>query len=133
MNHLFLTLMLSISALIFIPFHSAAQDIPDNGGQEIEIDITNNSPDTGPRRAPTIVPFTAFYYASQCCVALFFQYNIGEISITLTNLTTGNIISTNVNSQCGFITIPLYSDPGTWQIMVLVEGGGPTYSGFFVV
>ena len=129
MKRFVLPLMLTVLSLIVFPIQSFGQDIPDDG-EEIEIDINNNSSDTGPRRSSSL-PMTAFFYQSISCIEVFFQYNIGFVTISLTNLTAGGY-STDilVDSQSGSFIIPFVSVPGIWLISFLPEVG-PGYSGLF--
>ena len=132
MKRLLLSLMLTISVVIFVPFQSFGQDIPDDG-EEIEIDINTNSSDTGPRRTTSIVPLTAFYFQSLSCIGVVFNENIGDVTITLTNLTSGSLSSIVVDSQIGYVVVPFTPISGLWQISFYVMESGPSYSGTFII
>lgn len=131
MKHFVLLLWFAITAFFISPFTAKAQDIPNEDGEEIEITITNNTPDNGPKRTPAVIPFTAYYYASISCVELCFLDIIGEVTVTMTNLATGYSSNFLVDSTNGstFLPVPDYS--GLWQILFVTEGGS-NYSGYFI-
>lgn len=131
MKQLVLSWMLTITVVMAFPIQSFGQDIPDDG-EEIEIDINNNSSDTGPRRTPTIVPMTVFYYQSLFCIEVLFHYNIGEVTITLNNLTIGCYSSIVVNSQEDTLFIPLPNSSGLWQIGFRLSDGSLYTGSFFL-
>ena len=101
MKHFVLSLMLVVMTLLVFPFHSFAQDIPeDEEGDEIVI-INQNQSGDGPARDILPVPINATLFRLSCCIEVEFLSNIGEVTITLTNLTTGTVSSTVANSGFG--------------------------------
>lgn len=115
--------------LLVFPFHSFAQDIPeDEDGDEIVI-INQNQSGDGPARDILPVPINATLFRLSCCIEVEFLSNLGEVTITLTNLTTGTVSSTVANSGSGSVIIPFLYTSGLWQIVIIADNS--TYFGFF--
>ena len=129
MKHFVLSLMLVVMTLLVFPFHSFAQDIPeDEDGDEIVI-INQNQSGDGPARDILPVPINATLFRLSCCIEVEFLSNLGEVTITLTNLTTGTVSSTVANSGSGSVIIPFLYTSGLWQIAIITDNS--TYFGFF--
>lgn len=129
MKHFVLSLMLVVMTLLVFPFHSFAQDIPeDEDGDEIVI-INQNQSGDGPARDILPVPINATLFRLSCCIEVEFLSNLGEVTITLTNLTTGTVSSTVANSGSGSVIIPFLYTSGLWQIVIIADNS--TYFGFF--
>lgn len=129
MKHFVLSLMLVVMTLLVFPFHSFAQDIPeDEGGDEIVI-INQNQSGDGPARDILPVPINATLFRLSSCIEVEFLSYIGEVTITLTNLTTRTVSSTVANTGSGSVIIPFLYTSGLWQIAIITDNS--TYFGFF--
>lgn len=129
MKHFVLSLMLVVMTLLVFPFHSFAQDIPeDEDGDEIVI-INQNQSGDGPARDILPVPINATLFRLSCCIEVEFLSNLGEVTITLTNLTTGTVSTTVANTGSGSVIIPFLYTSGLWQIAIITDNS--TYFGFF--
>lgn len=125
-----LSLMLAISAILVFPFQSYAQDNLDDDGEEIVIgDETVN----GNGHGRTLVPVRAMLFRTFGCIEVEFFSNIGEVTISLTNFTTGSFSTIVVDSQIGSVVVPFAPSSGLWQISFHLEGGGTSYSGTFIL
>lgn len=124
----YLTALLSF--FMFLSLDANAQDIPDDEG--IEINISFNGDENVPKRTPVVIPITAYYHALAFCVEVCFIENMGDVTITITNLTTGYLSSIVANSNSGAFFIPIPNTPGYWQITFLT-GSGSIYSGSFIL
>lgn len=132
MRHFVLSLMLVLTALLVLPFQSFAQNIPeDEEGEEIVI-TDQNLIGNGTGRNILPVPIHATLFRFSCCIEVEFLSNVGEVTITLTNLTTGYVSSTVVNSEYGSIIIPFTNCPGIWRIGFLM-GDGSAYEGYIIM
>lgn len=133
MKHFVLAPMLVVMTLLAFPFHAFAQDIPeDEEGEEIVIIINQDLSGNGTGRDILPVPINAMLFRLAGCIEVGFLSNIGEVTISLTNLTTGYVSSTVVNSEFGSIIIPFTNCPGIWR-MGFLTGDGCAYEGYIIV
>jgi hypothetical protein len=98
----------------------------------VEITITENLPDSNPIRFPSLVPLRAYYYVTGAFVDILFLDNLGEVTITLTNLSSGNFSSSLADSGFGGFFIPITLGCGNYRIS-FVSQGGASYEGYFSV
>lgn len=131
MRKYFLFLLMTVSILFSFSSPAVAQDIPDDGEEVIVIDITNQNTETDPQRSLPLIPILASYHILLSCLEVFFQYDMGDVTITVTNITAGYNYTTIIESYCGTTILPLQLSPGLWRITFLSGGSGTTYSGTF--
>ena len=86
-----------------------AQTIPEEEGEEVIITETP-PPVTGPIRNPVLIPISVTYYSSIATIGLEFMDLIGEVSVSISNLSTTESYNTVVYSQNGWIQGPAISD-----------------------
>ena len=122
--------MLALASVVVFPLESFAQDIPDDDGEEIEITVREGSIESGSGRFLSVIPVDATLFRSFYCIEVEFLDNIGEVTITLTNFTTGSLSSIVVDSQVGSVVVPFVPISGMWQISFQPEGG-QLFTGFF--
>ena len=127
----FVYLLLAISFLLAIPQPTMAQNIPDEG-EEIVVDVTGNNSENGPGRILSPIPLTAIYYHSLSCLEIYFLYSIGDVTITLTNLTTGGAAVTQTDSGFGGCLVPVTLGSGFYRISFVAQDGA-SYEGYFTV
>ena len=123
----FLLLLAPLFALSFFVMPSFSQ----NDYDVIEIDINYTPPVVGPVRYPVLVPITATYYVSLSYIDVVFTDNIGDVTITLSNLTTGGYVSSQINSGFGGALVPVTLGSGNYRIDFSSSGGN--YYGTFTV
>ena len=122
--------MLAVATVVVFPQETFAQDIPDDDGEEIEITVREGSTETGIGRFLSFIPINATLFRSINCIEVVFIDNIGEVVITLTNITTGVVLSSVVDSREDTIVIPFSGSSGLWQICFSLSDGS-TYIGSF--
>lgn len=127
-------IILAFAAVIMFfwyPSNINAQVIPDEEGEEITITETP-PPETGPKKSPSIIPITAYYYDSLSCIGLTFLFDIGEVTVTVSNLSTSEYYCYLVDSQNGSAIIPLSCTTGLWQLSISIDSG-ICYTGVFLI
>lgn len=97
----------------------------------IEIDVSYIPPVTGPKRTPAIVPISATCYVELSYIVVNFQYNIGDVVITITNHTTGANSTVNSPSSTGSAIIPFLFESGYYSITFETANG--SYYGCFSI
>lgn len=129
MKTLAITMMMALS--ICFAFHSEAGVNGSSDDDVIEIFITENINEFNPIRFPTLVPIVAYYYVSLSYVDVEFLNNMGEVTITLNNLTTGGTSTMQINSTFGEAVIPVGLGCGNYRIDFSSTCGN--YYGNFIV
>lgn len=130
MKHYVLFLMLSFITTLSFPFQSFAQDYTeDEEGDEIVI-INQDLHGNGSGRDYLPVPIQARLFHSACYIIVKFYTNLGEVNVSFTNLTTGSISTTQVNSCIGEVIIPVTLGSGYYRIDFITPEG-PSYFGYF--
>lgn len=119
------------SLLLSFSSTAKAQNIPDDEGV-IVVDITSNTTEQGPKRSPAIIPIAANYYVLSSCLEVIFLYDIGVVTISVTNSMNGSFSSTVVDSQYGSTLLPLFVTSGLWVIDFFTYNGDH-YSGYFSI
>lgn len=129
MRQLFLSFLTASSLLMLFPSDAKAQVIPDDEGV-IVIDITTNTTETGPKRSPAIIPINANYYVLSSCLEVRFLHDMGDVTVSVVNITTGDHYSTITESYCGTAIFHLLLSSGLWTITFSTDDGN-SYIGFF--
>ena len=131
MKHLFLSVFLASAFLFSFSFTATAQIIPDDEGEVIIINIGNPDQQDGLGRSFGTIPLTATLYRTLSYIEVAFLNNIGEVTTTMTNETTGSHITTQVNSSFGEAVIPVSLGSGSYRIDFYSSDGA--YFGFFTI
>lgn len=118
--------------LMWFSYPLSAYAHPDDGddNEEEVIDITVDPAGTPVTRSE--IPVSAFYVSAMNRINITFLHNIGDVTIRLTNLTTGYMISTVVDSSVGSYILPVTGGTGLYKLSFITEDGAH-YSGFFNV
>ncbi len=118
----------------FVSFSSIAkaQDIPGDDGEVIVVSADEVNQSIGLGRSISIVPFSVTLFRSLSYIEVEFYDNLGEMTITLTNLTTGCSTNIMVDSSNRIINIPFISSSGLWKLTLCTEEG-VSYSGSFII
>lgn len=82
-------------------------------------------------RGPLIVPVEAYLVSSTQSVTVNFLYAIGDVTISLTNLSIGVHTSTIIDSSIGNAIIPVILGTGVYRIVFSTENGAE-YQGSFI-
>ena len=125
-----LSLMLAFAALLAFPIYSYAQVIPDDEEEIVIINQDQNGNGLG--RNLLSVPIEATYFCTLSYVDVVFLDNIGIVTITLTNLTTGGTAVTQTDSGFGGCLVPVTLGSGFYRISFVVQDGA-SYEGYFTV
>ena len=131
MKRIVLYLLMVVPACLSFPSIAKAQNVPDDEGEVITITIDENSLINGPKRTPLLVPITAVYFEMLSNVDVSFAYNIGDVTVTLTNLVSGSSVVTIVDSSAGNTVIPVTLGTGLYRIEFCTEDG-VGYVGYFI-
>ncbi len=131
MKHLILSLSLVFMSLISIPVQSYAQVIlDDDEGDEIVI-INEDLFGNGPARDLAPVPVCALLFRLSSCIGVEFLNNMGIVTITLSNQTTGGTSTMQINSSFGEAVIPVSLGSGNYRIDFCSSCGN--YYGYFFI
>lgn len=122
-------LLFAFSLLLLLPITSSA-NVNTNDDDSEEIIITVDLPGTSINRTVFENPFSAYYYPISSEIVIIFQSAIGNVSIRLTNLSTGSYSSWTIDSSCGSCILPLSIGDGLCQIEFLTAEG-VRYRGYF--
>lgn len=123
-----LSLMLVVTAMFVFPFHSYAQNIPDEE-EGTEVRIEEYTSENGAGRS--IVPLTVTLYQSLSCIEVAFLSNLGEVTIQLTNLSNNASVNTAIDSNCGSCIIPITNGSGLYRID-FITADGAQFCGYFI-
>lgn len=95
----------------------------------IAVHVTVNGPQP---RSLEEFPLSVLFDDVESSVITTFYQNIGTVTITLTNETTGETSTTAVDSSLGTSTIQISGTSGTWLVQY-VTANGTTYEGEFTI
>lgn len=119
-------LILSILCLV------ATESWSGNNDPQIPIQVIISSGQEGPHRAPEYVPIQAYYEESLSFVCMSFAYSLGDLDITITNLTDGTYADYEVDSSLGSAILPMSGNTGIYNVLI-VTAGGIQYGGEFEI
>ena len=121
-------ILVAIALTIGYSFYSLAAPVADD-----TILIPINSGDdgsTGQPKSPTIAPIYCTYSESGEILEFTFLSNLGNLTITVVNTTTSEIVSTIVDSSLGYEALPISGDSGYYVISIVSSGGNSYYGSF---
>ena len=123
-----IVLILSFLYLVAMSSWSAEDD-----HQFIPIAVLDNTVVTGQtHRAPAFIPIQAYYDGFLTSVCVQFLQNIGDVDVTITNLSTGDYVNYDVDSSTGGTMLPISGEVGTYRIVLLLSSGAG-YEGEFAI
>ncbi|MBQ2551171.1 MAG: hypothetical protein II560_08165 [Bacteroidales bacterium] len=113
----------SLIALIVALFPCLAIPAPD--GDPTEILIIEGGKDTGGSgyHAPALIPITAAYYAAFSSLVLDFRFDLGLVTVSLENQTTGSTSLSVINALQGPQLLPISGDAGLYEITFTLSDG----------
>lgn len=79
-----------------------------------------------------IVPITCEYIEDIPDLVFNFYSDLGNVTITITNLLTGEIVSRVVDTQLGIVNIPISGNAGYYYISIITPSGRH-YHGQFTI
>jgi hypothetical protein len=120
-----------IAMMIAHTLSSLAFACPDGDDDEEVIDLTVDPAGT-PLMRSLNQGISAVINSTTNLLFIDFLSNLGEVTIRLTNLTTGGIASTLVDSSCGGCILPVTGGPGLYCLEFLLSDG-TRYYGYFLI
>lgn len=96
----------------------------------IIIDLAMNPPKNGVKRSSAFVPIVAVYRTSLLSMEVSFLSDIGDVSIVMTNVMTGESsqVLLSLSGPCSTL-IPIPTANGIWQIDFILYDIGKSYTG----
>lgn len=126
-----LFLLMTATTMALFPLSAFAQNNGDDEYEAIDLTFEQNNPDIGARTG-NLLPIEAYYSSGLSAVFVNFLNSVGEVEIRLTNLTTGGMVSTVVNSAIGSCWIPVTGGSGVYRISFNTEEGFCFYGLFSI-
>ena len=115
-------LLFVLALLMLAPFAKAQT----GGDDPVVIIVTGSEGSNGDdpdHRSPNVAPFEVSYYASLSSLLLSFPCDMGYITVTVENLTTGATTQDVINALTGDQFFPISSVPGDYEITFLLPDG----------
>ena len=85
-----------------------------------------------PNRNLDFVPIQAYYEENLSSVCMSFAYSLGDLDITITNLTDGTYADYEEDSSLGSAILPISGNTGIYNVLI-VATGGIQYGGEFEI
>lgn len=105
----------------------------DDPPQSIPITIILNSEqEEHTHRSPSSIPIWAYYNTNASAVDVFFQQDLGEIHIIVTNLSSGVYAEYDIYSSIGVALIPIWTDYGQYTLSFRLSDGR-CFEGSFIL
>ena len=124
-------LLLLLSFSLFASPMQAPAFTPDDD-DVIEIDVNSLPATNGPKRTPAISPISAACHVNLSFIEVNFLFDLGDVDIVVTNLSSGSSSAFNVHSSIQNTFIPFVFTPG-YHTIVFTTSAGAIYSGCFVI
>ena len=126
------TKLLLILLAVFMPlsaFVLNADEPPHK--QEIPLHLINNGSQDKDNRSLIQLPIECHYLSMMNAVVTTVWADLGDVNLTVTNCSTGNVWYDSFDSALEPQTLlPLSGEPGTYQLVYITESGG-VYEGTF--
>ena len=103
-----------------------------NADEIIPVNVHKPPLYSGEKRSPALIPVSCYCDVDTYSIVTTFTQNIGTVTITLTNETTGETSITTVDSSLGTSTIQTSGTSGSWHVEYATSGGS-TYEGDFEI
>ena len=120
---------ISASIISLFSFNCPSGD----GGGIIDIDITTPPPASNKPKAPVLIPVSARYYEISQEIVLSFTANLGNVSVTVLNVTTGESVNDVVDTSDGIVSCPISGTAGEYLLLVIPFGSQISYIGEFAI
>lgn len=103
-----------------------------DSGDSVNIDIKRNTDNTAKPRSSELSHIVGRYEGFDRTIYLDFRYDIGNISVSVINLMTGEMVYANEDSASGIVRIGISGTSGQY-VMTIQSESGDTYTGEFAV
>ena len=84
--------------------------------------ITNQNHNQRPH-SRALIPFELYYSADISSILLYFIADVGEVEISIHNLSSGEYNDYTVNSKVGSVVLPITGDSGYYVITFTLQNG----------
>ncbi len=127
-------IILLLFGLAFFLCSSSPKTSIDEGGFVDIIIGTTPPPTSNPKpKAPVLIPVSARYYEISQEIVLSFTANLGNVSVTVLNVTTGESVYDTVDSADGIVSVPISGTSGQYYLILNSVGSTTVYSGTFEI
>lgn len=116
-------LLLSIIFFISAPFSKSTND-----GGTVPIPVVDHNELDPIHRS--IIPIEAYYIALNSSICVTFSQNLGDMDVTVTNLTTGDSDDFEIVASIGSTLLPISGDTGYYRIDFILSSGTQYYGEF---
>lgn len=123
-----LVFILSIFCLANTATYAKTGDLAQN--PSIPIIISNPVPTVPNPKSPGMSDIYCSYSEQTSCLDFTFSTNLGNLTITVVNLTSNEVVSTIVDSSLGYEALPISGDSGYYVINIVSSGGNSYYGSF---
>ena len=128
MKKILKNVILAITLTLGFSFNSYAAPVSDD---VILIPISSGDDgSTGLPKSPTLSPIRCTYSDSSAILEFTFLSNLGNLTITVVNTSSGEVVSTTVDSSLGYEALPISGDSGYYVISIVSSGGNNYYGSF---
>lgn len=97
--------------------------------------IISNNPGSGGGDGPesvSVIPITCILTDSGASLQFGFLDDLGFVTVTLMNLSTGEIESGVLDSQLGIVYFPFSGDVGFYRLLITTSSGGFYHGSFYI-
>ena len=103
-----------------------------SGKNQTPVQIVVSQQDQGGQvpRMPGVSPISGFVFIDT--IYLQFSENLGDVTVSLSETSTGQLLSTVVDSSNGYAIIPFSGDTGCYTLTFILENGA-SYIGRFEI
>lgn len=127
-------IILLLFGLAFFLCSSSPKTSIDEGGFVDIIIGTTPPPTSNPKpKAPVLIPVSARYYEISQEIVLSFTANLGNVSVTVLNVTTGESVNDVVDTSDGIVSCPISGTAGEYLLLVIPFGSQISYTGEFAI
>ncbi len=127
-------IILLLFGLAFFLCSSSPKTSIDEGGFVDIIIGTTPPPTSNPKpKAPVLIPVSARYYEISQEIVLSFTANLGNVSVTVLNVTTGESVNDVVDTSDGIVSCPISGTAGEYLLLVIPFGSQIFYTGEFAI
>lgn len=125
--------MKRIALIFYLCLVATSSWSAEDGQQFIPIPVQDNTVVTGrTHRAPAYIPIQAYYDGLFASIYVQFLQNIGDVDVTITNLSTGDYVNYDIDTSIGGTLLPISGEMGIYRI-VFHLASGTEYEGQFAI
>lgn len=123
--------MITLLTIIgYLPAFGSYYSCEDENKTDIILEKGTEDDESKHARIPIYIPLTCYYMQGH--IYLNTLEDLGEITITITNLETGELWESIYNSDYGLISIPTSSTNGNYMVRI-VASNNDSYFGYYTL